>query len=74
MTVGNKAFAMKRSTADKLMEGIRERIILANLDSDFACRVDRAAVFRSYVNEPNATASTTWTWPSGLWTDIRRRG
>lgn len=52
MTVGNKAFAMKRSTADRLMEGIRERIILANLDNGFACRVERAVVFGSYVNEP----------------------
>ena len=52
MTVKDKGRMMKRSTADRLLDGVRERIILVNGNDDFACRVDRAVVFGSYVNEP----------------------
>ena len=53
MTVNDKGRTMKRSTADRLLDGVRERIIQANRNEDFACRVERAVVFGSYVNEPD---------------------
>lgn len=43
---------MKRSTADRLLEGLKERILAVNEDDRFVYKVQRAVVFGSYVNNP----------------------
>lgn len=51
MTSSRKDIRIRRETADRLLEGIRERILQTNADEGFCYRVSRAVVFGSYVND-----------------------
>ena len=53
MTSSRKDVRIKRETADRLLTGLRERIIQANGNESFVYRIKRAVVFGSYVNEPD---------------------
>ena len=53
MTSSRKDIRIKRSTADKLLDGVKERILLANANDSFCYRIKRAVVFGSYVNDPD---------------------
>jgi len=53
MTSGRKDIQIKRTTADKLLVGLQQRIIEANRNRCFLFRIKRAVVFGSYVNEPD---------------------
>ena len=53
MTSSRKDVRIKRETADRLLEGLRERILLANANDSFCYRIKRAVVFGSYVNDPD---------------------
>ena len=52
MTSSRKDIRIRRSTADRLLDGVKERILLANADECFCYRIKRAVVFGSYVNDP----------------------
>jgi predicted nucleotidyltransferase len=52
MTVKNKNVRMKRSTADRLLKGVQERILEVNSNPRYCYRVTEAVVFGSYVNDP----------------------
>lgn len=52
MTSSRKDVRIRRETADRLLEGLRERILLANANNSFCYRIKRAVVFGSYVNDP----------------------
>ena len=52
MTSNRKDRKMKRSTADRLLEEIQERILEVNENPDYCYRVTEALVFGSYVNDP----------------------
>lgn len=43
---------MRRATADRLLEGLKERIVEVNRSDTYVFRVSRAVVFGSYVNNP----------------------
>ena len=53
MTSDRKEVRIKRSTADRLLNGFIERISKVNSDDSYLYRVDRAVVFGSYVNDPD---------------------
>ncbi|MBR4685952.1 MAG: hypothetical protein IKP04_05425 [Candidatus Methanomethylophilaceae archaeon] len=53
MTSSRKDVRIKRSTADRLLDGVKERILLANANESFCYRIKRAVVFGSYVNDPD---------------------
>ena len=53
MTSSRKDVRIRRETADRLLEGLRERILLANANDSFCYRIKRAVVFGSYVNDPD---------------------
>lgn len=50
MTSNRKDVRMKRSTADRLLEGVKERISEVNNNDNFLYKVTYAVVFGSYVN------------------------
>ena len=50
MTSDRKDIRLKRSTADRLLDGVKERIIEVNMSDRFVYGVNRAVVFGSYVN------------------------
>lgn len=52
MTSTRKDVRMKRSTADRLLKGVQERILEVNRNPDFCYYVREAVVFGSYVNAP----------------------
>ena len=52
MTSGRKDMKIRRSTADKLLEGVQQRILKVNSDDRFIVKITRAVVFGSYVNNP----------------------
>ena len=56
MTSSRKDVRIKRETADRLLSGLRERILQANANESFCYRIKRAVVFGSYVNDPNREA------------------
>ena len=53
MTSSRKDIRIKRETADRLLDGVRERILQVNADDSFCYRLSRAVVFGSYVNDPD---------------------
>ncbi len=53
MTSSRKDIRIRRSTADRLLDGVKERIIQANANDSFCYRIKRAVVFGSYVNDPD---------------------
>ncbi|MBR6214427.1 MAG: hypothetical protein IKQ67_07300 [Candidatus Methanomethylophilaceae archaeon] len=53
MTSSRKDVRIRRETADRLLEGLREHILLANANDSFCYRIKRAVVFGSYVNDPD---------------------
>ena len=52
MTSNRKDVRMKRKKADELLEGMKHRIFEVNSDDRFICKITRAVVFGSYVNDP----------------------
>ena len=50
MTSNNKNKKMKRETADKLLEGVKERIYKVNHNPSYCYSITEAKVFGSYVN------------------------
>jgi len=50
MTSRRKDIRIKRTTADILLEGLKNRIIEINTSDNFNYKVERAVVFGSYVN------------------------
>lgn len=52
MTNNRKDVRMKRKKADELLEGVKHRILEVNSDDRFICKITRAVVFGSYVNDP----------------------
>lgn len=52
MTSKSKDRKMKRTTADRLFEGVKERIKEINTDQSYCYRITDAIVFGSYINAP----------------------
>jgi len=52
VTSNRKDVRIKRSTADKLLEGLTERALQINKDPYYLYKVSRLVVFGSYVNDP----------------------
>ena len=55
MTSDRKDVRIKRSTADRILKGLQQRIIEVNTVCEFAYIMKRAVVFGSYVNSDKDT-------------------